>query len=89
LGKSGFICYPIYVFYFGWREKSARIIRAHYIFRDWPVSSKQNVLPVAGILSGALVWGVIWDSYGVFREGRKVNKNVDSIGLGWQFSKFK
>ncbi len=33
-----------------------------------PVSSKQNVLPVAGILSGALVWGLIWYPYRVLQE---------------------
>lgn len=27
------------------------------------MSSKQNVLPIAGILSGALVWGLIWYPY--------------------------
>jgi drug/metabolite transporter (DMT)-like permease len=27
------------------------------------VSSKQNVIPIAGILSGALVWGLIWYPY--------------------------
>jgi drug/metabolite transporter (DMT)-like permease len=32
------------------------------------VSSKQNVLPVAGILSGALVWGLIWYPYRVLQE---------------------
>lgn len=32
------------------------------------MSSKQNVLPVAGILSGALVWGVIWYPYRVLQE---------------------
>ncbi len=49
-------------------QKSARIIRVHRIIRDWPVSSKQNVLPVAGILSGALVWGLIWYPYRVLQE---------------------
>jgi len=29
------------------------------------VSSKQNVMPIAGILSGALVWGLIWYPYRV------------------------
>lgn len=32
------------------------------------MSSKQNVLPVAGILSGALVWGLIWYPYRVLQE---------------------
>jgi drug/metabolite transporter (DMT)-like permease len=32
------------------------------------VSSKQNVLPVAGILSGALVWGLIWYPYRALQE---------------------
>jgi drug/metabolite transporter (DMT)-like permease len=32
------------------------------------VSSKQNVWPVAGILSGALVWGLIWYPYRVLQE---------------------
>jgi drug/metabolite transporter (DMT)-like permease len=32
------------------------------------VSSKQNVLPVAGILSGALVWGLIWYAYRALQE---------------------
>jgi drug/metabolite transporter (DMT)-like permease len=32
------------------------------------VSSKQNVLPVAGILSGALVWGMIWFPYRALQE---------------------
>lgn len=32
------------------------------------MSSKQNVLPVAGILSGALVWGLIWYPYRAFEE---------------------
>jgi drug/metabolite transporter (DMT)-like permease len=32
------------------------------------VSSKLNVLPVAGILSGALVWGLIWYPYRVLQE---------------------
>ncbi|MEO8342903.1 MAG: DMT family transporter [Gallionella sp.] len=30
--------------------------------------SKQNVLPVAGILSGALVWGLIWYPYRALQE---------------------
>jgi len=29
------------------------------------VSSKQNVMPIAGIMSGALVWGLIWYPYRV------------------------
>lgn len=32
------------------------------------MSSNQNVLPVAGILSGALVWGLIWYPYRVLQE---------------------
>jgi drug/metabolite transporter (DMT)-like permease len=32
------------------------------------VPSKQYVLPVAGILSGALVWGLIWYPYRVLQE---------------------
>jgi drug/metabolite transporter (DMT)-like permease len=32
------------------------------------VSSNQHVLPVAGILSGALVWGLIWYPYRVLQE---------------------
>jgi drug/metabolite transporter (DMT)-like permease len=32
------------------------------------VSSKQNVLPVSGILSGALVWGLIWYPYRVLQD---------------------
>jgi drug/metabolite transporter (DMT)-like permease len=32
------------------------------------VSSKQNVLSVAGILSGALVWGLIWYPYRALQE---------------------
>jgi drug/metabolite transporter (DMT)-like permease len=32
------------------------------------VSSKQNVLPIAGILSGALVWGLIWYPYRMLQE---------------------
>lgn len=39
-----------------------RIIRAE------PVSSKQNVLPIAGILSGALVWGLVWYPYRALQE---------------------
>ena len=30
--------------------------------------SKQNILPVAGILSGALVWGLIWYPYRTLQE---------------------
>lgn len=36
---------------------TVRIIRAR------PVSSKQNILPVAGVLTSALVWGLIWYPY--------------------------
>jgi drug/metabolite transporter (DMT)-like permease len=32
------------------------------------VSSKQNVLPVAGILGGALVWGLIWYPYRILQQ---------------------
>jgi Na+/H+ antiporter NhaA len=32
------------------------------------VSSKQNILPVAGILSGALVWGLIWYPYRALQD---------------------
>lgn len=32
------------------------------------MSSKQNVLPIAGILSGALVWGMIWYPYRMLQE---------------------
>lgn len=32
------------------------------------MSSQQNVLPVAGILSGALVWGLIWYPYRALQE---------------------
>jgi drug/metabolite transporter (DMT)-like permease len=32
------------------------------------VSPKQNVIPVAGILSGALVWGMIWYPYRTLQE---------------------
>lgn len=32
------------------------------------MSSTQNVLPVAGILSGALVWGLIWYPYRALQE---------------------
>lgn len=32
------------------------------------MSSKQNVLPITGILSGALVWGLIWYPYRVLQE---------------------
>ncbi len=30
--------------------------------------SKQNVLPIAGVLSGALVWGLIWYPYRVLQD---------------------
>jgi len=33
------------------------------------VPSKQNVLPVIGVMSGALVWGLIWYPYRVLQEG--------------------
>jgi len=46
-------------------------------------------MPVAGALSGTLVWGLIWDTYGVFREGQKIKKYLDSIGLGGKFGKLK
>lgn len=32
------------------------------------MTSKQNVLPIAGILSGALVWGLIWYPYRALQE---------------------
>lgn len=32
------------------------------------MSSKQNVMPVAGVLSGALVWGLIWYPYRILQE---------------------
>jgi drug/metabolite transporter (DMT)-like permease len=32
------------------------------------VSSKYNVMPVAGILSGALVWGLIWYPYRILQD---------------------
>lgn len=32
------------------------------------MSSKQNVMPIAGVLSGALVWGLIWYPYRVLQE---------------------
>jgi len=32
------------------------------------VPSKQNVMPVIGVLSGALVWGLIWYPYRVLQE---------------------
>ncbi|HEX7454408.1 MAG TPA: DMT family transporter [Gallionella sp.] len=32
------------------------------------MSSKQNVMPVAGILSGTLVWGLIWYPYRVLQD---------------------
>ena len=31
--------------------------------------SKQNVMPIAGVLSGALVWGLIWYPYRVLQDG--------------------
>jgi len=31
-------------------------------------SGKQNIMPVAGILSGALIWGLIWYPYRVLQE---------------------
>ncbi|MFA6062953.1 MAG: DMT family transporter [Gallionella sp.] len=33
-----------------------------------PLSSKLNVMPVAGILSGALIWGLIWYPYRVLQD---------------------
>jgi drug/metabolite transporter (DMT)-like permease len=33
------------------------------------VSSKQNAMPVAGALTGALVWGLIWYPYRVLQDG--------------------
>jgi drug/metabolite transporter (DMT)-like permease len=48
--------------------KTARIIRVQYKIRGRLVPSKQNVIPVAGILSGALVWGVIWYPYRALQE---------------------
>jgi drug/metabolite transporter (DMT)-like permease len=38
------------------------------IIRVGQVSSKQNVMPVAGVLSGALVWGLIWYPYRVLQD---------------------
>jgi drug/metabolite transporter (DMT)-like permease len=32
------------------------------------VSTKQNLMPVAGVLSGAMVWGLIWYPYRVLQE---------------------
>ena len=32
------------------------------------MSSKQNVLPIAGILSGALVWGLMWYPYRMLQD---------------------
>ncbi len=32
------------------------------------MSSKQNVLPIAGVLSGALVWGLIWYPYRMLQD---------------------
>lgn len=32
------------------------------------MSTKQNVLPIAGVLSGALVWGLIWYPYRVLQQ---------------------
>lgn len=32
------------------------------------MSSKQNILPVLGVLSGALVWGLIWYPYRVLQD---------------------
>jgi len=32
------------------------------------VPSKQNVMPIAGVLSGALVWGLIWYPYRVLQD---------------------
>jgi len=33
-----------------------------------PLSSKLNLMPVAGILSGALIWGLIWYPYRVLQD---------------------
>jgi len=38
------------------------------IIRVRQVPSKQNVMPVAGVLSGALVWGLIWYPYRVLQD---------------------
>ena len=32
------------------------------------MSTKQNLMPIAGVLSGALVWGLIWYPYRVLQE---------------------
>lgn len=32
------------------------------------MSSKQNLIPIAGVLSGALVWGLIWYPYRVLQD---------------------
>jgi len=32
------------------------------------VPSKQNLLPIAGVLSGALVWGLIWYPFRVLQD---------------------
>ncbi len=39
----------------------------HYI-RGNELPSKQNIMPVAGVLSGALVWGLIWYPYRVLQD---------------------
>jgi len=49
-------------------RNSARIIRVHCTIGGWLVSSKQNVMPVAGALSGALIWGLIWYPYRMLME---------------------
>ena len=38
------------------------------IIRVGQVPSKQNVMPVAGVLSGALVWGLIWYPYRALQD---------------------
>jgi drug/metabolite transporter (DMT)-like permease len=38
------------------------------IIRVGQVPSKQNVMPIAGVLSGALVWGLIWYPYRVLQD---------------------
>jgi drug/metabolite transporter (DMT)-like permease len=38
------------------------------IIRGVLVPSKQNMLPVAGVLSGALVWGLIWYPYRMLQD---------------------
>ena len=43
-------------------SKTLRIIRVGQ------VPSKQNVMPIAGVLSGALVWGLIWYPYRVLQD---------------------